>query len=46
MNGLRRCGTYTQWNTTQPEKDQYGSIYTNMDAIRDSHTELTKPERE
>ena len=18
MNGLRRCGTYTQWNTTQP----------------------------
>ena len=20
MNGLRRCGTYTQWNTTQPLK--------------------------
>ena len=20
MNGLRRCGTNTQWNTTQPEK--------------------------
>ena len=20
MNGLRRCGAYTQWNTTQPEK--------------------------
>ena len=20
MNGLRRCGTYTQWNRTQQEK--------------------------
>ena len=20
MNGLRRCGTYTEWNTTQPQK--------------------------
>ena len=20
MNGLRRCGTYIQWNTTQPQK--------------------------
>ena len=20
MTGLRRCGTYTQWNTTQPQE--------------------------
>ena len=22
MNGLRRCGTYIQWNATQPLKDK------------------------
>ena len=22
MNGLRRCGTYIQWNITQPQKDK------------------------
>ena len=22
MNGLRRCGIYIQWNTTQPYKDK------------------------
>ena len=22
MNGLRRCGTYIQWNTTQPQKKE------------------------
>jgi len=21
MNGLRRCGAYTQWNITQPQKN-------------------------
>ena len=43
MNGLRRCGTYTQWNTTQTLKGQSNRICSNMYATRDSHT---KPERE
>ena len=37
MSGLR-CGTYTQWNTTQPQKRQNNAICSNMDATKDSHT--------
>ena len=46
MNGLRRCGTDTQWNTTQPEKEQSNAICSNTDATRDSHTKRSKSERE
>jgi len=38
MNGLRRCGIFTQLNTTQPEKEQNNAIYSNIDGTRDSHT--------
>ena len=38
MNGLRRCGTYTQWNTTQPKKEQNNVICSNMDGTRDPQT--------
>jgi len=44
MNGLRRCGTYTQWNTTQPWKKN--KIMPYLDATRDSHTEWSKSEGE
>ena len=37
MNGLRRCGTYIQWNTTQPIKEQNNAICSNMNTTRDSH---------
>ena len=36
--GLRRSGIYTQWNTTQYQKEQNNAIYINMDGTRDSHT--------
>ena len=26
MNGLRRCGIYTQWNTTQPKQNKIMSF--------------------
>ena len=35
---LRRCGPYTQWNTTQPLKERTDAICGNTDATRDSHT--------
>ena len=35
MNALRRCGTYTQQNTTQPQKEQNNAICSNMDGTRD-----------
>ena len=39
MNGLRRSGIYTQWNTTQPlKREQNNDICNNMDGTRDSHT--------
>ena len=31
---LRRCGTYTQWNTTQPLEEQNNGICSNTDATR------------
>ena len=43
MNGLRRCGTYVQWNATNPWKN---AICSNMDGTRDSHTKWSKSERE
>ena len=46
MNGLRRCGIYTQWNTTQPLKGQNNAIYSYMDAGRDSYTKWSKSERD
>ena len=36
MNGLRRCGTYTQWNILSHEKEQ--NNVNKMDVTRDSHT--------
>ena len=45
MNGLRRCGMYTQWNITQPSKSQTKAICNNMDGSRDSPTKCKKPER-
>ena len=38
MTGLRRCGTYIQWNTVQPYKEQDNATCSNMDGTRDSHT--------
>ena len=38
MNGLRRCDTYIQWNTIQPQQGQNNGICSNMDATRDSHS--------
>ena len=43
MNGLRRCGTYVQWNATNPWKN---AICSNMDGTRDSHIKWNKSERE
>ena len=40
MNGLRRCGVYTQWNTTQPQKNN--AICSNMDGTKDCHTKSEK----
>ena len=37
---------YTQWNTTQPYKEQNNAICSNMDGTRDSHPEWSKSERE
>jgi len=28
MSGLRRCGTYTQWNTTQPSEATWVQLET------------------
>ena len=40
MNGLRRCGTYMQWNTTYTTHkiEQNNVVCSNVDATRDSHT--------
>ena len=46
MNGLRRCGTCIEWNTTQPCKEQRNAICSKKDATRDSHTKQSKLERE
>ena len=35
----QRCGTYTRWNTIQPQKERNDAIYSNMDASRGYHTE-------
>ena len=45
MIGLR-CGAYTQWNTTEPQKEQNDDICSNMDRTRDSQTKWIKSERE
>ena len=45
INGLK-CGIDTQWNTTQPQKEQNNAICSNMDGTRDSHTKRSKSERE
>ena len=46
MNGLRSCGTYTQWNITRALKRINNAICSNMDGTRDSHTKGSKSERE
>ena len=35
---IQKCGTYTQWNTIQPQEEQNNVICSNMDGTRDSHT--------
>ena len=35
---LRRCGTYIQWNITQPQKGNW-VIFSDMDGTRVCHTE-------
>ena len=37
MNGSRRCGTYTQWNITQPLKGV--KLSRDVDGPRDCHTQ-------
>ena len=37
-DGLRRYGTYTQWNTLGNKKEQNNAICSNMGATGDSHT--------
>ena len=46
MNGLRRCGIYAQWNTTQPQEEQNNAICSNMAGTRDFHTKWSESERE
>ena len=46
MTGWRRCGTYIQWNITQPWKEQNNAICSNMDGSRDFHIKWSKSERE
>ena len=41
----KRCGTYIQWNITQPEKEWNDSIYSNIDGPRDYHTKRMKSDR-
>ena len=48
MNGLRRCGIYTQWNATQPKTNkqtnkQNNATCNNIDGTTVSHI---KSERE
>ena len=38
MNGLRRRGTYIQWNNAQPQKEQDNAICNNMDGTRNYYT--------
>ena len=45
-NGLRRCGAYTQWNTTQPKTEQNNAFCNNTDATRDSHTRSSQKEKD
>ena len=42
MNGLRRCGIYTQCH----KKEQNNLICSNVDGMRDSHTKRSKSWRE
>ena len=45
MNGLRRYGTYIQWNISQPLKGKNNAICSNMDATIDSYTKWSKKEK-
>ena len=45
MNGLRRCGTYTHWNTTN-KREWNNATCSNMDATTDYHTKWSKSERD
>ena len=38
MNGLRRCGTYKQWNLLSHSKEQNNAMCINKDGTRDSYT--------
>ena len=42
---IKKCGIYTQWNTTQPLKKWNNATCNNMDATRDYHTKWSNSER-
>ena len=46
MNGLGRCGIYTNGILLSHKKEQNNAICSNMDGTRDSHTKWSKSERE
>ena len=45
MNGYESCGTYTQWNITQPLKRVHLNQFNEVDETGAYYTELSKPER-
>ena len=42
MNGLKRCGTYIQWTSTQPVKELNNAICCEMYETGGYHTKWTK----
>ena len=46
MNGHIKCGTYIQWNITQPSKEWNSATCINTDGPRDYHTKWSKSERQ
>ena len=47
MNGLKkRCGTYIQWNTTQPSKEWNNAICSHIDGPKDYYTKWSKSDIE
>ena len=44
--GLRKWGTYIQWNITQPWKDWNTTIFSNVDGPRDYQTKWSKSDSE
>ena len=45
MKGLRKCGTYKQWNISHKKRTN-NAICSNMDATEDSHTKWSQKDKD